>query len=602
MQHEQHTSPESSRLIRRIDKLANQSFDLVIVGGGIFGACCAWDAALRGLSVALLERGDFGQAASSNHFRLAHCGIRYLQHADFPRVRESAQECATLLRIAPHLVKPLPTVVPTYRGWRQGKTLLKLGFVLYGLITAGGNRLISRTGLRDFSPRLLSRRQVTEFFPDLQQKGLTGGGLFFEGHISNPARLVISFLRSAATLGAEAANYVEVEGFLRNESRVVGVQVRDRLSRRRFDIQAGFVVNCAGPWAGALLEKSLGIQVLPAPSFSRDAFLVLSKKLPSPFALALTSSTADADSILDRGARHLLFVPCGAQTLVGVWHKLHSGNPDDCPVSEREIELFLEEAQRLYPGLRLRRRDVCQVRSGLILFQGNQNTATRHRFAKRSILRDHSKTDGIEGLITLIGVRATVARRDAQRTVDLACRKMKKRLPPCATAVTPLFGGRFDSLDDVRKQARLDCRQVCNEEAVDWLVQNYGAEYPRVLQYLTSGARQQKALRNTPLLQAEVIHAVREEMAQSLSDVILRRTGLGTGNPPDLERVRECAQLLAAEAGWNQTTVEEEVQELWQGFRAASLTGCSGPERVVSADALVRDGFSPAQEATWKKS
>ncbi|MBA2564901.1 MAG: FAD-dependent oxidoreductase, partial [Gemmatimonadetes bacterium] len=204
--------------------LAGREFDLVVVGGGIFGVCAAWDATLRGLSVALLEKTDFAHATSANSYKMIHGGIRYLQHGDVVRLRESSGERRALLRIAPHLVHPLPIVIPTYGHAFQGKELLAAGMLAYDLLTLDRNRGIGAANRRIPRTRLLPREEVLRLFPGLEPRGLTGGAVFHDGQMYNPPRLGLAFVRSAVEGGAVAANYVEAAAFLGGDSRVTGVR------------------------------------------------------------------------------------------------------------------------------------------------------------------------------------------------------------------------------------------------------------------------------------------------------------------------------------------------------------------------------------------
>ncbi len=182
---------------RSIAALTEKEFDLIVVGGGIFGACAAWDAALRGMSVALVERGDFCEATSANHFKIIHGGIRYLQHGDIYRIRESSRERSALLRIAPHLTKPLPIAIPTYGHGLQGKELLKIGMSLFDLLTFDRNQHVRDLGQHIPSSWFMSREECLNSFPGLDQNGLTGAGIFCDGQIYNPPRLALSFIQSA---------------------------------------------------------------------------------------------------------------------------------------------------------------------------------------------------------------------------------------------------------------------------------------------------------------------------------------------------------------------------------------------------------------------
>src|SRR6185312_6461503 len=192
---------------RDLSALSTGEFDLLVVGGGICGAAAAWDAAQRGLSVALVERGDFSGATSAESLKVVHGGIRYLQHLDLPRVRESSRERSALLRIAPHLVHPFPFVVPAYGHGMRGPEALAAAFLAWAVLTADRNRGIPDPDRRVPRGRIVSRREVLDWFPQLEQKDLTGAGMFWDGQMYNPPRLVWSFVRSALRAGAVAANH-----------------------------------------------------------------------------------------------------------------------------------------------------------------------------------------------------------------------------------------------------------------------------------------------------------------------------------------------------------------------------------------------------------
>ncbi|HEX7077063.1 MAG TPA: FAD-dependent oxidoreductase, partial [Candidatus Eisenbacteria bacterium] len=264
---------------RDLDALADRTFDLVVIGGGAFGVFTAWDAALRGISVAILERGDWAEAASANCFKMVHGGIRYLQHLDFPRIRQSSRERNTFLRIAPHLVRPLPILIPTYGHGHSGPEILGAGLRAYDLLVWDRNRGIRDPALRLPAGRLLSTRETLALYPELPTAGLTGGALIHDGQMHSPARLALCVLRSAVEHGACAANYVEVTGFLRRGNEIEGVTARDRERDASFTVRGRAFVNAAGAWAAPLLHAGLGIPVRPRPTFSRDAFFVVNRRI-----------------------------------------------------------------------------------------------------------------------------------------------------------------------------------------------------------------------------------------------------------------------------------------------------------------------------------
>ena len=551
---------------RDLSALSNREYDIIVVGGGSFGSCVAWDAALRGLSVALVERGDFCQATSANHLKMVHGGIRYLQHFDFYRIRESNLERNILLRIAPHLVQPLPVIIPTYGHGMHGKEVLSTGLMLYNLIVFDRNK-----GLRDPDRRIplaniITRNEVLELFPDLDKKGLTGAGTFHDGQMYNPPRLVLSFLKSAIEYGAIAGNYLEAINFLRKGDRVKGIKVRDKLNNNEFDIRGKIVINASGPWAERLLDSKIGIRLNPQQTYSRDACFVVSRRLTEKHALAVQGNTRDPDAILSRKQRHLFIVPWRDYNLIGVWHVVYQGNPDKFTVSEKELQLFLDEINQAYPAYNLTLSDISMWNAGLVLFGKNKPGTANLSYGKRSLLIDHSLTHNIDGLITLIGVRATTARGMAEKAVDLAAEKMGRKIPCSRTSVTPIYGGEIDFFEDFLKQAIKNRPKTIEVQSMRPLIHNYGSQYRKVLNCIDENPGWAKTLGSSKVLKAEVIHAVREEMAQKLVDVVFRRTELGAAGYPGEDALKASAYLMASEMDWDHERVKKELDETHAAF------------------------------------
>src|SRR5262245_57176585 len=290
-------------------ELARTEYDLLIVGGGAAGAASAREAGLRGLKTALIERDDFGSGASAHCFKVVHGGIRYIQHGDVRRLRASCHERSTFLRLAPHLVKPLPFVIPTYGIGRNSKWFLGAGMLGYDLLSADRNLNNSDPSRRIRWTRFFSRDDTLSMFPTVPSEGLTGAASFEDGQMHNPPRLVLAFAMAADQFGASVANYVEAESLLVRDRRVYGVLARDRQTGERFEIRARVVLNAAGPWAEGLL-RGVSNSVMRTPgTYSRDACFVINRRPTGPWALALQGQTKDADALLARGARHLFMVP-----------------------------------------------------------------------------------------------------------------------------------------------------------------------------------------------------------------------------------------------------------------------------------------------------
>jgi glycerol-3-phosphate dehydrogenase len=560
---------------RNLAALTEKEFDLIIVGGGIFGICAAWDAVLRGLSVALVEQGDFAGATSANCFKMVHGGLRYLQHADFYRMRESNRELNSLLRIAPHQVSPLPIAIPTYGHGMQSKQVLRLALHIYDLITFDRNRGLNDPDRRVPPPRVISRQECIALFPGVHREGLTGAVIFHDGHMYSPPRLGLSYLKSAVEAGAVAANYVEAIDFVRRDGRVSGIQARDVLSGEEFAIIGKLVLNTAGPWAEQLLKRRTGLHLRPPLSYSRDACFVVARPLLERYALAVQGRTRDPDAILNRGHRHLFLVPWREHTLIGVWHVVYTGLPGEFTVTETELKGFLDEINQAYPPLSLELKDVALWHAGLVPFGENESGAADLSYGKRSHLIDHAKEHGVEGLISVIGVRYTTSRGVAERALNLVFRKLGRRTPKSVTATTPIYGGRIERFAEFQRAAVDNRPTALTPRVMQALVHNHGSAYKEVLQYLDD-PRWRGTLDTSPVLKAEVVHAVREEMAQKLADVVFRRTDLGTGGYPGATALMQCVEVMALELGWTENQVRRELDEVMSIF--PSHIGMADPQ------------------------
>lgn len=547
---------------RNLKDFTNKTFDIVVVGGGIFGACATWEAALRGYSVALLEKGDFSHATSANHYKMVHCGVRYLQHADIYRLRESSKERTALLRIAPHMVHTLPIMIPTYGHGISGKAFLGAGMLVYDLLTIDRNMGLSSSKKIPRS-RFMSVQDVVTQFPGVRKTGLTGAVIFDEGQMYNPPRLVLSFIHSAMDRGAVAANYVKATGFLRSGNRITGITAQDELTGNQFDIRGKMVLNTAGPWAHRLLRSALDIRLNPQPIFSRDLAFLIPKRFESRFGLALITTTKDADTIVDRGGRHLFAVPWRDYTLIGVWHKVYNRSSEELCVEERELEGYVSEVNAAYPGLIDSLADIRIVNMGLTLFGEEERQGFQQMsFGKRSQIVDHAQTHQLEGLVTLIGVRVTMARVMAVKALDLVSARMGRNGNRPDSSRIPIYGGDLGDLNSFIASTQKELSDHLKDEQITALIRNYGSRYTDVLQYAETNPAFYETLEGSTVIKAEIVHAVRDEMAQKLTDVVMRRTDLGSAAAPAPQALNTCVSVAGAELGWDQKRSQKEIQEV----------------------------------------
>lgn len=555
-------------------ELASGVFDILVIGAGIYGACIAWEAARRGYRVAVIDKGDFGAATSSNHYKFLHGGIRYLQHLDLVRVRASSQERSALIRLAPHLCYPMPIVFPTYGHGRRGKALMRAAMAAYDLLNRDRNRGIKDPDRKTPAGTTLSREQVLALFPGTPVEGLTGAAKFYDGQMYNPPRVVLAFLQSASSAGAIAANYVRAERFLRQGDRVVGVTATDCLSDSRFDVRSRIVINAAGPWAHRLLRHDADLALDVDPGFSRDLCFVAKKSVCATHAIGCQTASGDSDALLDRGARHVFLVPWRGMTLVGVWHGYSELHPDRIAVSEEELQRYLDEINGAYRGLDLGVDDVSMINTGLILFgqKDRQGGGSRHSFSKRAFVFDH-RSKGVRGLVTVVGDRATMGRRVAETTVRLVAGDLGARGSTVAGEAATIHGGDFESFDALVEEVRGRLPDT-SREAAGAIAHNYGAAYTRVLACAGNSA-DLDPIGDTKVVAAEVLHAIRFELARSLEDIVMRRTELGSGGDPGAEALRRAGELAAGEFGWSPAETAAQVASLQALFRRR------GPWQVV---------------------
>lgn len=569
---------------RNFAALDSRVFDVLVIGGGIFGACAAWDATLRGLSVALVERTDFCSGVSANSYKFVHGGVRYLQHADVWRLRRSCAERSNLLRLAPHLVSPVPIVIPTFARPRQGKALLGAGLLVYDALTLDRNLGIRDPERRIPLTRFMGRDEVLSLFPDLPRKDLTGAAVFWDGQMYNPTRLALAFVRSAIEHGAIAVNYAEAEKLLLSDSSVEAVRVRDNLSGDRVDVKAKVVLNAAGPWVPWLLADLDRDRGVLKGSYSRDACFVVRRRFSHPYAIALQGKTRDPDALLSRAARHVFLTPWRDYTLCGVWHRVWAQHPDDVRITPDELERFIDEVNAAMPGLDLKTSDVTMWNAGLVPFGDNDEGASDLRYGKRSHVIDHGQAHGLGNLVSLIGVRYTMARADAGRAIDLVCSKIDPRLGRSRTDRTPLQGAGFERFDALVAAVARTVGDDASREVATALAHNYGTEYRSVLELGADPEIGRGCLPGSTTFRAEIAYAVREEMAFHLSDIVFRRTDLATGGHPGPKALQEAATLAARELGWDERTRREQIALVERRFIIGHDAGFAPPQRTSAGE------------------
>ena len=420
--------------------LAGKEYDLLVIGGGVYGAFAAWDAVLRGLKVALVEKGDFAAGTSGNSLKIAHGGLRYLQNADIARTRESAREQGILFSIAPHLVHPLRCLMPTEGYLTRSRCAMACAFGIYGAVKPRG--YIPANADAALPPcRIVSRNECRTILGSAAMPSVTGGAVWGEGLIHNTERFVISILRSAASNGLDVANYIEAKRFLLRDRRVFGIEAVDRLNGDHFEIRARCTLNATGPWARHMVRRLTGNLREEPPPLVKAIDLIVGRTLFDGYAVGLRSRPAGAGRPATDGSRLYFFVPWRGSTMIGTYYAPHRGAPDAAAVEEREIDEFLGGIQTVLPESSISAKDIRALHFGLLPMDPASDPRGAPSPASKPWFCDHARSDGMEGLVSVQGVKYTTARAVAERAVDCIANKLGVPGKTCRTGMTPIFGG-----------------------------------------------------------------------------------------------------------------------------------------------------------------
>ena len=535
---------------RAIDRLANEMFDLLVIGGGVTGACVARDASMRGLKVALIERSDFAGATSAHNSKLVHGGLRYLRNFELGLVRESLKERRIWQRVAPHLVHPLPFLVPSYGAGLKGRAILQAGLSLYDLLS------FDKGWLDDPEQRLpnhswLSRKAALAQEPVLDRPGFDGALQYYDAQMYSPERLALECLVDADANGAAIANYVEAKTLLRRDDNVEGCRVRDCETDNAFDVRAKLTLVAAGPWADIFLEHAIG-----KPSSHK---LMRSKGIH----LLVPAVTRTSALTIAAEGSHFFVLPWHGHTLLGTTDTAFKNDPDDVGVSESDIADFLSFISRHLPAANLTRDRVEYFYAGLrpLVDDGSGDT---YGASRRAELVDHSKSDGLTGLMSAIGGKWTTSRALAQSVVDAIVEKLSVSTAECETDEDPTAGGDIGRISDFFAAQRAEHPDLAS---IEHLARMYGSRLPEMLAQANNRPELRLPLGSAGDIAAQVVFAVREEMALHLSDVVMRRTCMGQiGQPPDTA-LDSTARIMAAELGWNEERRNAEIAALAPWFK-----------------------------------
>lgn len=543
-----------------VRRLRAEPFDVAVIGGGITGAAAARDAASRGLRTALVEARDFGEGTSSRSSRLIHGGLRYLEQFELDLVFEASRERQTLLRIAPHMVRPLEFLFPLYREGRVGRLTMTAGMWLYDALSLFRN--IERH-------QMLSEGDVLWREPTLSTEGLLGGARYFDAQVDD-ARLVLATVRSAVEMGAAAANRLTAE-ILVEEGRASGVSVRDNAPPSRpsdppgaagraaeaglapeWEIRAGVVVNATGPWTDETARQG-GISREPLLRPTRGTHIhVRRDRIGHERALIF-------ESALD--GRIMFVLPWGDLTLIGTTDEDYEGLPEDVRPTGADVRYLLDSTNRLFPEAKLTAEDVISAWAGL-----RPLVAGEPGEDEDEVSREHVVLEELPGLLTIAGGKLTSHRAMAEEIIDRAVESLVEvgaaKPAPSATADRALPGGEFESFEDLLGSLQKRAAAIgLDPSALLLMAEMYGAKADEVLDLAADRPDlRERVVADRPNIGAEIVYSVREEMPVHVEDVAFRRTHLALETEDFATGVARIATIMGEELGWDAIREEMEVE------------------------------------------
>jgi glycerol-3-phosphate dehydrogenase len=519
--------------------LEDAEYDVVIVGGGIAGAGVARDLALRGVSAALVEKGDFASATTSQSSKLIHGGLRYLELFDFSLVRESLRERETLRRLAPHLVRPLPFLVPVYRESSRSLIKVRIGLKLYDWLAPGRDRE---------RYRVLPAVDALSLEPALRASDLRGAGYYFDDLLVFPERLCLENVLAACRMGARAFNYAQVTEIVRSpKGAITGVRARDLLTGRVATLGARIVVNATGPWVDEL--RALARVSEQGPRILRRTKGVHCL-LPKLTERAIYHSTGDD--------RMIFIIPWREFSLVGATDTDFNGDLDRLHATGDEVNYLLDEAYKVLPDPRVAPREVAYTYAGVrpLSFEKGKRASDVSR-AHKVVAEERGR------FLSITGTKLTCFRSLAAELGDHVMRTLGRSAPGRSERVA--LDGTDEEVSRVEARAWLDvsgetAATGLGPQTLETLVTTYGRGWSRVIDLAGKVAGGTDPLcPSNPDVVAELHRAVQDEMAVSLQDVLLRRTGIGTSRCQGRDCAESIGRRMAPLLGWTPRRLDAEL-------------------------------------------
>lgn len=513
-------------------------FDVAVIGAGINGAGIARDAALRGLRVIVLEQNDICSGTSAISSRLIHGGLRYLEYGELPLVFESLRERITLRRIAAHLVKPIRICIPVYESAKRGPLLIRLGMILYDLLSVG--KTVPRHDM-------LSRDESIANEPGLEKQGLRATARYYDAQVAFAERLVLENLLAARSAGAEIRTYSQVTQINVERGAVASLAYTDRLTGEQYEVAVKVIVNAAGPWVDQVLTTTAR-SVPKLIGGTKGSHIVVGDFEGAPDDAYYVEAAADG--------RPFFIIPWNDLYLIGTTDIRYDEDLAEIRASRAEVDYLLAETNRVFPKAALAVSDIHYAYAGV------RPLPRREKGPESSITRKHiiKKNRKIaRGLISIIGGKLTTYRNLAEQAVNRVGKSLGRKLPDCRTQDNLLPGAY--RLDEARQA--LESFDGLSEKGAERLLSIYGGRAIDLIDLANTRPPLQKTIdEERTVLAAEVVFSIREEMARTLIDIVHRRLMTGLAADQGRALYEMIASIAADEFGWSDSERHAQIKAL----------------------------------------
>jgi glycerol-3-phosphate dehydrogenase len=529
----------------------NEIFDVLVIGGGITGACVFWDSVLRGMKSILIEKNDYASGTSQATSKLIHGGLRYLKNLEFGLVRESLQERRNMARISPHAVYTIGFQIPVYNF--KESMLTKIGLSLYNQLSYDRNYL---PNLDNVIPKHLffDREETIHQIPEIPRENLKGSYLYYDYANYNPERHTTEFIFSARSKGGICRNYAEIISIQKTNQETYLVEVKDKILKETITLETKTIVNSSGPWADKIesyilknpetkLIRSKGIHIITR-KICKDKIIVLKK----------------------RNGTHLFLIPWRNKTIIGTTDSVYEDSPDKFRVTKEDILDLIEEVNSAYGFVKLQLSDVDFYYGGLRPLVEDENSSKNSYNASRKLEVKDYKEEGLPGFYSALGGKYTTSRLLAENLVDKISDYLPQNFKSCLTEKEVLIGGNYSDKETLEKELQKKFPQECGEK-IEILAQRYGSVAFSVLNQ-NSNSKEVYSLNNGELFYSEELdYITSHEEIYNADDFFFRRSGVGVPGKPENQSFNSLLNRLKSNLNWSQKEFKTQKKNIEERYR-----------------------------------